>query len=384
MTSESPEDRASAPPPAAAAPASEQLPAEPKVIVSPGFVKLLLDLRVAVLVSTYDAGKVFLLRAHGNAVNVHFVAFDKAMGIAATPQRLMVGTRTRVRDLDNMPALTPRLPPSSLESAQYDACYVPRADHVTGDIQIHEMAFAGNELWFVNTRFSCLCTLEHPHSFKPRWIPPFAKGLSADDRCHLNGLAVADGAVKYVTAFATSDEPQGWRPTKATSGLVMEVPSGRIVTQGLSMPHSPRYYANHLWVLDSGRGTIVLVDPATGSSRTFAQMSGFTRGLDFFGSIAFIGLSRVRESNVFGGLPLTERIEEKDRFCGVQALNVSTGKVEGFVKFESGVNEIFAVQVLRGMAYPHILEGDDALIDTCYALAPEDLRLVRPTEPAAS
>jgi len=355
----------------------------PKVIVSPAFARILVENRIALLVSTYDTGKVFLLRATPNGTNVHFVAFDKAMGVAVNTARLMVGSKTRVQELYNMPALVPRIPASDLPGATYDACYVPRTDYVTGDVQIHEMAFAGDELWFVNTRFSCLCTIEHPNSFKPRWRPPFVKGLSPDDRCHLNGLAVVNDKVAFATAFAVTDEPQGWRPTKATSGIIMEVPSGKVVANGLSMPHSPRYYANHLWVLDSGNGTIATIDRATGSPKPFAQMSGFTRGLDFFKNYAFIGLSRVRETAVFGGLPLTERIEEKDRFVGVQALNLSTGVIEAFLKFESGVNEIFAVNVLSGMTYPMILESNDPLIDTCYALSPEALRDVRPFEEPA-
>jgi len=385
-------DTSAPPPPEAPASSSTPVPeggaaakpAEiPKAAISPSFARILSENRISLLVSTYDTGRVFLLRSHGNGVNVHFVGFDKAMGIAANAQRLAIGTKTRICELYNMPALSPRVEASTLEGAAYDACYVTRNDYVTGDIQIHEMAFAGDQLWFVNTRFSCLCTLEHPNSFNPRWRPPFVKALSADDRCHLNGLAVVDNKVAFATAFAVSDEPEGWRPTKATSGIIMEVPSGNVVATGLSMPHSPRFYANHLWVLDSGHGTIATIDRATGKAKHFAQMGGFTRGLDFFGKIAFVGLSRVRESNTFGGLPLTERIEEKDRLCGVQAVDLSTGKVEGYVKFESGVNEIFAVTVLPGLVFPMILERDDPLVDSCYALSPSALRELRPTEARA-
>jgi uncharacterized protein (TIGR03032 family) len=351
-----------------------------EVDASPEFAQLLAANRISLLVSTYDTGKVFLLRAHQRGMNVHFVAFDRAMGIAGDMQRIAIGTKSRICELYNMPALIPRVPAPVDETARYDGCYVTRQEHVTGDIAIHEMAYVGDELWFVNTRFSCLCTLNPPHSFEPRWRPPFVKGLSADDRCHLNGLAVADNRVAFVSAFAVTDEPEGWRPTRATSGIVMEVPSGKVVATGLSMPHSPRVYANHLWILNSGHGTIDIVDRGTGRAQPFAQMSGFTRGLDFHGSLGFVGLSRVRESNVFGGLPLTERISENDRFVGVQAVDLATGKLAGHVRFTSGVNEIFAVNVLRGLHYPTILERSDELVDTVYALSPQALRELRPIE----
>ncbi|MFO1316113.1 MAG: TIGR03032 family protein [Burkholderiales bacterium] len=365
------------PPEASPAPATTSPPDVPEIEVIGDFARVLRENRISLLVSTYDTGKVFILRAVGPGLNVHFVSFDRAMGIAASTRAIAVGSFTRIHELFNMPALIPRLPPSEMKESPYDACYVPRIDYYTGDIQIHEMAYAGDELWFVNTRFSCLCTLEKPHSFAPRWRPPWIKGLSADDRCHLNGLAIRDGRPAYVTAFATSDEPAGWRPTKATSGLVAEVPSGRIVTQGLSMPHSPRWHANNLWVLDSGRGTMARVDPETGQTQTFADLNGFTRGLDFHRTLAFIGLSRVRESNIFGGLPLTERLAENERFCGLQALNLSTGKVEAALKFTKGVNEIFGVQVLPGITFPAVLDSDDELLRTTYALSPQALAQVR-------
>jgi uncharacterized protein (TIGR03032 family) len=73
-------------------------------------------------------------------------------------------------------------------------------------------------LWLVNTAFSCLCTLDRRHSFVPRWKPPFVTALAAEDRCHLNGLAMTDGMPRYVTALAETDTPQGWRADKVKSG----------------------------------------------------------------------------------------------------------------------------------------------------------------------
>jgi hypothetical protein len=85
----------------------------------------------------------------------------------------------------------------ALSFQAHPACVLTRSAQVTGEIQAHEMAWAGGELWIVNTLFSCLCTL-HPHySFVPRWRPPFFRSLAPEDRCHLNGLAVQDGKPKF-------------------------------------------------------------------------------------------------------------------------------------------------------------------------------------------
>src|SRR5262249_9108621 len=147
----------------------------------------------------------------------------------------------------------------------HDACFLPRSSHVTGDVAIHEMAYGtGGELWFVNTRFSCLATIDPSASFAPRWRPPFISQLEPSDRCPLKGLAMHDGTPRYVTALGTTDEAGGWRANKARGGVLMDVVSGEVVVPGLSMPHSPRLNAGRLWVCESGAGTLGVVDPATG------------------------------------------------------------------------------------------------------------------------
>jgi uncharacterized protein (TIGR03032 family) len=231
---------------------------------------------------------------------------------------------------------------------------------------------AGGQLWCVNTRFSCLCTLDRDNSFVPRWRPAFVSALSPEDRCHLNGLGMADGRPRYVTALGEADAPQGWRDNKAAGGVLINVETGQRVCRGLSMPHSPRWHAERLWVLESGNGSLATVDPDSGRLHTIAQVPGFTRGLDFFGPFAFIGLSQVRESAMFSGLPLTERL--KERTCGVWVVDIRSGQVAAFLRFEAAVQEIFAVKVLPGIRFPEILEPTDERIAASYMLPDEALK----------
>jgi uncharacterized protein (TIGR03032 family) len=256
---------------------------------------------------------------------------------------------------------------------------VPRRLHVTGDIDIHELAYdQDDELWAVNTRFCCLCTLDANHSFHPRWRPPFVSALAAEDRCHLNGLGMVDGRPKYVTALGTTDTPGGWRTDKASGGILMDIDSNEIVLRGLSMPHSPRCYNGKLWFLESGQGSLAMADLQHGRRETVAQVPGFTRGMDFYGPLAFIGLSQVRESAVFSGIPLVQRL--KERTCGVWVVHIETGQTVGFLRFEAGVQEIFAVQVLPGIRYPEVLEWGDARLASTYVLPDAALaEVARPT-----
>lgn len=321
------------------------------------------QLNISLAISTYQAGKVILVRADGDSLNTHFRAFSKPMGIAADGVRLTVGGTNTVWYYRNVPDVAPKLPPPG----RHDACYLPRRIHVTGDIDIHELAWDNaDELWVVNTRFSCLCTVDAEHSFNPRWRPPFVSALAAEDRCHLNGLGMRDGKPKYVTALAQTDSAGGWRAHKAAGGIVMDIEKNACILRGLSMPHSPRWYQDRLWVLESGQGSLAVADIQTGTWNTVAQLPGFTRGLDFYGPLAFIGLSQVRESAVFSGIPLVQRLRE--RHCGIWVVHIETGQTVGFLQFEAGVQEIFAVQVLPGIGFPELLEWDDPLLAHSYIL----------------
>ena len=250
--------------------------------------------------------------------------------------------------------------PADEPIGRHDGCFLARSSHFTGDIQIHEMAWSENQLWIVNTAFSCLCTLDDHHSFVPRWRPPFITGLAAEDRCHLNGLAMADGRPKYVTALAETDTPQGWRPAKATSGCLIDVASGVTVARGFAMPHSPRVHQGRVYLLDSGMGRFVTVDPPTGSVETVAELPGYSRGLAMQDRFAFMGLSKIRETATFGGVPVAERRDELK--CGVAVVDLATGRHMAFLEFQSGVDEIFDVQLLPGILFP-ALSGPNPVRD---------------------
>jgi uncharacterized protein (TIGR03032 family) len=217
-----------------------------------------------------------------------------------------------------------------------------------------------------------LCTLDRYHSFVPRWRPPFVTALAPEDRCHLNGLGVVNGQVRYVTALGETDTAGGWRANKKNGGILMEVPSGTVVQRGLSMPHSPRWHQGRLWLLESGTGTIGTVDLAAGRYEPIAAVPGFTRGLDFYGNLAFLGLSQVRETAVFSGIPLTERLTE--RTCGVWVVDLGTGRTVAFLKFEDAVQEIFAVQVVPQARFPDLINDDPTVLADSFVLPDDALR----------
>jgi uncharacterized protein (TIGR03032 family) len=355
-----------------------------RAVHTANFPGLLRRLGASLLVTTYQAGKLVMVRDEGDHLNTHFRGFQAPMGLALDGGRLAVGTTLQVWEYADVPAVAARLD----TQGTHDACFLPRASHVTGNIQGHELAWgAGGELWVLNTRFSCLCTLDRSASFVPRWRPPFVSALEPSDRCHLNGLGMVDGRPGYVTALGETDEPAGWRADKARGGILMDVASGEVIARGLSMPRSPRWYAGRLWVCESGAGTLGFVDPRTGRYQPIAEVPGFTRGLDFAGGLAFVGLSQVRESAVFSGIPITERLAEDERICGVCAVELATGRVVALLRFDTAVQEVFAVAVLPGRRWPDLINDDTRLENSFVvpdaALADVPVALRAPADPTS-
>jgi uncharacterized protein (TIGR03032 family) len=332
------------------------------------FVSLLRELGSTLLISTYQANKLLVARSAGGGLSILVRTFDRPMGMAADPKRIALGTRDQVWQFRNAPDLAPRLDPPGT----HDACFIPRSSHVTGDIGIHEMAWAGanaDELWMVNTRFSCLCTLDAEYSFVPRWRPPFITALAAEDRCHLNGLAIVGGKPAYATALGRIDVKDGWRAGKASGGCVMTVPDGRVVIDGLCMPHSPRFYQDRLWVLESGTGRLLSVNLASGERQSIATLSGFARGLAFSGPYAFIGLSKIRPTSAMDGVPLAAKRNELK--CGVAVVDIRNGEIVATLDFQSAVEEVFDVQVLAGQRFPEVLGFQKDTIQHTFVVPPK-------------
>lgn len=339
------------------------------------FPEFLAKTGISLLVSTYQAGKLIMLRHQKGVLNTHFIDMEKPMGIALQDTHLAVGSAYQVAHYYNMPDAAPKIEPLNT----HDACYLPREMHITGNVDIHEMAFTQDkELWLVNTKMSCLCTLSPEHSVIPRWRPPFISAYDLSDRCHLNGLAMRDGEPRYVSALGTTDTSAGWRKDKAAGGMLMDIRDNRMVASGLSMPHSPRWYQDKLWVLESGAGSLATVDIETGILTTIVELPGFTRGLDFIGRYAIIGLSQVRETAVFAGLPLTERCDKRQ--CGVYIIDIIEKQVVAYVVFSGDVQEIFSVQILPSL-YPAVLSQDDPLLRTSYSLPDEALNELGEIDP---
>ena len=334
--------------------------------VDTGFAQWLAEADCSLAVTTYQAGKLLMIGWDGQRPSLNARNFQRVMGIDTQGDSLVLASDSEIRCFQNAAALATDFIPD--QPGRYDALYLERAIYHTGDLFVHDLAYTRHGLAFVNTRFSCIATVSHEYHFIPLWQPPFIEQIQPGDQCHLNGLAVADGELKAVTALGHSSESGGWRANKADGGIVIDVPSNEIILTGLAMPHSPRVHQDSLWLLNSGKGELLHLPFGATRAETVCQLSTYLRGLAFHRGMAVVGLCKIREKKVFGGLPIENNNPEL--MCGIAVVDINHGVCKGIFEFTSGVEEIYDIRVLPSVRKASIYAREHPLTEGAFT-APE-------------
>ena len=297
---------------------------------SPTLPKLLWQLGCTLVFSTYQAGKVIFIRATSpETIEQYALDFPRPMGLAVSDQRIAVATRDEVVVLTNTSA--------------GEGAYVQEKTYSSGEVDTHDLAWGKDGLWAINTLLSSMALTDENSDFEFQWRPRFVSDVVPEDRCHLNSMAMVDGRPEYVTTFGKVNTFEGWRENKVSGGIVMDVSSGEILLEGLPMPHSPRVYDGKLYLLLSGTGELVCADPEAGRYEVVVQLPGFVRGMARCGDYLFVGLSKLRKSSsTFAALP----ISEDALFSGIVVVSLSEGRIVEHITYETGIEEIYDVQII--------------------------------------
>ena len=310
-------------------------------IYSPNIPELLLQLNCTLVISTYQAGKLLFISAKDNSNLVQLAkTVQKPMGIAFNGNKLAVAGKTNVLVYASVPEMAVSYP---RQANTYDNIFLPRSQHITGLIDMHDIVWTGDKLLMVNTKFSCLSWLSSQYNFESFWQPPFITALVPEDRCHLNGVAMQGDHPKYVSMFSDTDIAQGWRNIRTNGGLIMDVDSGEKVAANLAMPHTPRIVEDKLIVLQSATGEVSEIDAATGKCTVVKHLGRYVRGMAYYKGFLFVAFSKIRQqSSAFADLPIAASSNE----AGIAVIHFASGNVVGEIKYQSSVEEIYDLQVL--------------------------------------
>ena len=327
--------------------------AETKIGASKGLAAWLARNNTSFAVSSYQSNRLILVGTMPDGtVSVHQQTLSRVMGMSWDRNGLWLASRVQLWRLENI------LPEGRLFEDTFDLLLMPRTTHITGDIDVHELAADGEgRPVFVNTSYSCLATVDPVHSFQPIWKPSFISELVREDRCHMNGLGMLNGRPKYVTAVSQTDVANGWHGRPLPKGVIIDVETDEVVTDQLSMPHSPRVAPDgKLYVVDSGRGFLVEVDKGSGDIRDVAFCPGFLRGLAIINGYALTTVSKPRYGK-FEAMPICEELDSRnlDPICAVMVIDLKQGEIVEWLRLEGDVQELFAVELMPGVKCPMVV-----------------------------
>ena len=319
-----------------------------EITTSIGFNEWLNSQGCSLAFTTYQVGKVFLIGLQSNGrLSVFERTFDRSMGLWTKGSTLYLSSLYQIWGFQN-----------ALQTGDthegYDCLYVPQISYVTGNLNIHDLVVdSSDRLIFANTLFNCLATTSNNHSFTPLWQPDFISSLAAEDRCHLNGIALENGEVRYITTISQTDTADSWRDRRHDGGCVIDIQNDRIVAKGLSMPHSPRCYGGKLWLLNSGTGDFGFIDLQQGSFEPLIFCPGYLRGCAFINNYAIVGLSQAR-NKTFTGLMLDEKLQQAktEAFCGLAIVDLNRGEIVAWLRLEGVVKELYDIAVIPGIKRP--------------------------------
>jgi uncharacterized protein (TIGR03032 family) len=267
---------------------SQKLP----YIYTNSFTEILKQEKISLIISSNKTDQIIIIKADQDILNLTSHIYNQPTAIAFNNenennnQKLAIATNREIWELGNFPETAKKLEPLG----KYDACFVPKNIQVTGNINVLDMGYIKGELWLINNRFSCLCTLDSNYSFIPRWNADFINKKYGKNISYLNGLAMENNRPKYITSLAESDYINNNINPNINSGIIIDIETDNIILENLSLPNFPRFYQGKLWFLESGKGHLSYYDFQSQKQVIIAQLPCLTTGLDFAGNFAFIGL----------------------------------------------------------------------------------------------
>ena len=306
----------------------------PEITYSRGLKNWLEAEKLSILVSTYHNNKLLMIASDST---VSEQVFPRCMGLEVDETNLFVGMMTGIWRF--------RRSSSRFKASE---CWI------TGSVKVHDLGISTSEgPIFVNTLHNCLAKPLR-RGFEPVWMPDFFDRMIPEDCCHLNGLAMVEGEPAYVTIVAPRSDPDGWREHRADGGCLIDVARNEVVLDGLSMPHSPRYYRDRIWLHNSGEGYFGYWDQKSGEFENVAFCPGFLRGLSFYRDHAVALISRSRQF-VRTGLSIEEKLHEMSSLgeCGICFINLDTGNVDFKLLFDD-IKELYDLRILPGIEDPRL------------------------------
>jgi uncharacterized protein (TIGR03032 family) len=331
---------------------------------SENLIAFLKSQKISILVSSYKTAHIYAIgtiydnRDQSDKLSIFLSNFNRPMGMHVSKKTIWISSSGNLWKYTNIGEF-----PDTVNFGTFDATYLSQMAYFSNDIDAHDICLDDKDKpYYCSAMFSCICQPSDTHSFKVYWKPPWISKVAPEDRCHLNGVCSRNGQPRYITSVCMGDAKGSWRYNRVGKGIVYDIVNDKLVCQGLSMPHSPRWFLGKLWILEAGTGWIGYVDFDKQELIRVLWIPGYLRGLSFIKNTHLVvGTSEDRHENTFKELPLGDELKKRglEAICGFFIINLETFKIEHQFKFSSPDNELYDVCVLEDVMRPQILDIND-------------------------
>lgn len=304
--------------------------------------------QITLLVTRETEHLIVAMRCDGDRPDVSFVRIPHPSGLAVDRElrsAFVASTRNPNQVFEFIPARTQPGRPEMGRLAEELLSLVPiRSQLYPGSLYIHDLGIIGGALHAAAVGQNAIVQLDDDAGYRRVWWPRAIESSDGPNfrRNHLQLNSIAAAETVEDSYFAASAERISVRRPGHLNfpvdrrGVILSGRTREPIVRGLTRPHSARLYRGQVWVDDSGYGTF---GPCIDDRYTpAAQLPGWTRGLCFSGSVAFVGTSHV--------IPRYRRyapgLDVKSSRCGVHAVDVKTGAVLGSILWPTG-NQIFGI-----------------------------------------
>lgn len=315
---------------------------------------------ITIALSSYKSHQILAIGVQDVETNpdlaIYICPIARCMGMARYKNRLAIS------NVGNIILYNSKGEVNSPKYGKFTDEYQPRFIYNAADVDIHDLKITNTGIYFISASYNCVAMPSLEKTFEPYWIPPWITGstdpkdpskkyLRREDCCHMNGLCCIDGKPRYITTTSKGNVLGHWR-THKSEGFIYDIQKNEVVCKNIHSPHSPNWYDDKLWVLESGTGYFGYVDMEKKEFVKKIFLPGFLRGMTFYDKFAIICLSKDRHDHAFRDLPLCEnlRCSGSGSVCGFRIIDMNTlSVVEEFTFDESfGVTELYDVICLPG------------------------------------
>ena len=311
--------------------------------------EVLAERRLTLIVSRETEHLLMALRCDDAGPDISFVRLPHPSGIAVDRDRQVVhvaSTRNPNQIFDFEPGWALGNAARRGERGGEGLTLMPlRSRLLPGSLYLHDLALIGGELHAAAVGQNAIVEVHPDGRYRRVWWPQCVDTPSGPvfQKNHVQLNSIAAGPTVDGSYFgASTDQISSRRPGHLNfpvdrRGVIFSGRTREPVVRGLTRPHSVRLHDGRLWVDDSGYGTFGYCED--GRLTVAARLPGWTRGLAFSGSLAFIGTSRVipRFRGYAPGLDVDTSV------CGIHAVDATSGESLGSIVWPAG-NQIFGIE----------------------------------------